>query len=695
MDQLVTREGRLFQVADERGDFSPESAASGLYMDNTRFLSRFELRIGGRRPTPLAASAADNIALRVYAQAFRAGAEEHDHAAPPNLAVRRQRVLHDGVLYERVTVTNYGLDDLDIALDLCFDADYADVFEVRGLTRPVRGERLPTTLGPDTAILGYRGLDHVVRRTRLRFDPVPARVDADHAHWTARIPGQGAIRLAVTVVAEEDGVAATPLTGEYDAAHAALEESYAAWRRACTAVKSDSDAFNRLLERSLLDLRLLRADLGAGPFFVAGIPWFAVPFGRDSLITAIEALPLDPEPARGTLRTLAALQGRVVDEWRREEPGKIPHELRRGEMAALDEIPFGRYYGSVDGTMLFLILLCDYYAWTADLALARDLLPNVRAALDWIDHYGDRDGDGFVEYEADTGRGLAVQSWKDSRDSMSHRDGAPARGAIAVSEAQGYVYDAKRRLAPIVAALGETDVAERLTAEAETLRGRFAEAFWMDDRDYPAIALDGAKRQVGTVASDAGHLLWSGILDDERAARVARRLVAPDLFSGWGVRTLSARERTYNPLSYHNGSVWPHDTALCVRGLKRYGFDAEVNLVASGLLRASAHVADARLPELFCGFAERDGPPVPYQLACAPQAWAAAAAFALTQAMLGLEPDAAASQLRLRPSLPDGIGRIALRGLRVGQAVVDLEVTRDGVQSNVRTGTLDIIVEPS
>ncbi len=738
MDQLVTREGRLFQVSDANGDFTRAHASSGLYAHNTRFLDLFELRVNGAAPRPLAASVAEDDIQRVWAQA-EVGEEPVPHGAP--LAVQRRRVLDDAAMYERITVTNYGRHATTVELELCFAADYADVFEVRGLRRPARGRSLQTEVDDrvGTVTLGYLGLDGVTRRTTLHFSLAPASLDAERATWRTPLAAQGSVTLDVTVgVAEGDGNRAhdraddpvqdqessfdvappgtagvgpltvlpasvcrqdaggprgdVPLRG-FDVAFAALRRSYADWRAACTVIETDDQALQTVLDRSALDLRLLLADLGDGPFPVAGIPWFAVPFGRDSLIAAIQALPLTTELARGALRTLAALQGREVNAQRQEEPGKIPHELRRGEMANLNEVPFGRYYGSVDSTPLFLVLLCDYDAWTGDLALARELLPNIRAALHWIDTYGDRDGDLLLEFEADSGRGLIVQSWKDSADSLSHRDGSPASGAIAVAEAQGYVYDAKRRLAPLLARLGENALAERLSREAAALKERFNAAYWMADRDYLALALDGAKRQVGTVASDAGHCLWSGIVDAEKAAPVARRLTAPDLFSGWGIRTLATGEATYNPMSYHNGSVWPHDTSLCALGLKRYSYDRAANAVAMAVIAAARRFPDARLPELYCGFDAADGLPVPYPLACSPQAWAAGAPLALVRAMLGLEPDAAAGVLRLRPCLPDGVERLSLRGLRVGAATVDLDVTRAGVESSVRTGALDVVVE--
>jgi glycogen debranching enzyme len=733
MDQLVTREGRLFQVSDANGDFTRAHEVSGLYAHNTRFLDVFEVRVNGAAARPLAASVAEDDIQRVWAQA-EVGGESVPHGAP--LAVQRQRVLDDAAMYERIIITNYGLMATTVELELRFAADYADVFEVRGLRRPARGQSLPAEVDDraGTVALGYLGLDGVTRRTTLCFNLAPASLDAECATWRTPLAAQGSVTLDVTVgVAEGDGDVVYDRAGDpvqdqessfgvappgtagilpasvcrqdaggpredvpprnFDAAFGALRRSYADWHASCTIMETDSQALQTVLDRSALDLRLLLADLGNGPFPVAGIPWFAVPFGRDSLIAAIQALPLTTNLARGTLRTLAALQGREINAQRQEEPGKIPHELRRGEMANLNEVPFGRYYGSVDSTPLFLVLLCDYDAWTGDLALARELLPNIRAALHWIDAYGDRDGDLLLEFEADSGRGLAVQSWKDSADSLSHRDGSLATGAIAVAEVQGYVYDAKRRLAPLLARLGEHDLAERLSREAAALKERFNAAYWMPDRDYLALALDGAKRQVGTVTSDAGHCLWSGIVDAEKAGPVARRLTAPDLFSGWGIRTLATGEATYNPMSYHNGSVWPHDTSLCALGLKRYGYDRAANAVAMAVVAAARRFPDARLPELYCGFDTADGLPVPYPLACSPQAWAAGAPLALVRAMLGLEPDAAAGVLRLRPLLPEGVDRLSLRGLRVGAATVDLDVTRAGVESSVRTGALDVVVD--
>ncbi len=686
MDQLVTREGDLFQVSDDHGDFSAVAPVSGLYTRDTRFLSRFELLVNGERPRVLNATAASNVEQRVFAQVRRVQETFHEL----RIGVERRRLLYQGVMYERINFTNYERVDLDLRIEFLFDADFVDLFEVRGMNRTRRGEQQPTQVRTDSVVLGYRGLDGIVRHTLLLFVSTPTLVEAQRSLWDVSLPSRGSMAIGIAVAPGFDGEI-PPIT-EFEQALAALATSYAQWHDTCMRITCDNELWSRVLKRSVLDLRVLLADVGDGQFPVAGIPWFAVPFGRDSLITAMQTLALTPDLARGTLRTLARLQGSVDDPRRQEQPGKILHELRQGEMANLDEVPFGRYYGSVDSTPLFLVLLGQYQDWTGDLELARELLPNIKAALRWLDLFGDGDGDGLLEFQAHGG-GLSVQSWKDSFDSMSHRDGTPAASPVAVSEVQGYAYDARSRLAPILARLGETDLAQQVTDKAKESRASFVRAFWMGDRQYLAIAVDGAKQRVGTVASDAGHCLWSGILDAYHAAKVAGKLLAPDLFSGWGIRTLSDQEATYNPMSYHNGSVWPHDNALCVLGLKRYGFDQATTRVASALVEAAVHFPYFRLPELFCGYGRDVGPPVAYPVACSPQAWAAATPIALVHALLGLAPDAPNGILRLRPLLPDGVNQLSLRGLRVGAAVLDVEVSRSGVDAAVREGELQVVTE--
>lgn len=638
------------------------------------------MTVDGRAPHLLSATTAENWIQRVYLMA--GPTEQFSHHA--GLIIQRERLLYGGALYERIRVRSAQRRPVQTVVELRFAADFADLFEVRGVRRAARGAAAAPLVAAAGVTLGYRGLDGLTRETALQFTPAPTRLTADLARWELVLaPGESQV-LEVSVTPVEGG--RRPAAASFDRAAAALRASYAEWAAGGTVIETDSDHLNRLLERSVLDLRLLTSDLGHGPFAVAGIPWFAVPFGRDSLLTALFALPFRPDLALGTLRTLAAFQGRALDPSRCEEPGKIPHELRTGEMANLGEVPFGRYYGSVDATPLFLLLACEYYAWTGDLESLRGLLPAIRSAIGWLERFGE----GFVTFEADRGLGLTVQSWKDSHDSLG---GGSLPGPVAVSEVQGYAYDAQRRLAPVLAALGEPELADRMARQAERRKQRFDAAFWMGTERYYALALDGAGQQVKAISSDIGHCLWSGIVPKARAAAVADRLTAPALCSGWGIRTLGTGESAYSPVSYHNGSVWPHDTALGVLGLKRYGFDEAAARVAASLIAAAAEFPLTRLPELFCGFDRSEGAPVAYPVACSPQAWAAATPLALLRALLGLEPDAALGVLRLRPHLPEGVRRISLRRLRVGQALVDLEVTLAGVRSQVTGGPLQIIVQ--
>ncbi len=696
MSELVMKEGDLFLVCDHNGDVMGGGSPHGLYHRDTRYLSRLELRVSGEPPHLLSASAAENHQMRFYYQTHRVGQTSYDQGSPGNVGLERRRVITGGVFYEQLELINYGRRPVPLVVEVRLEADFRDLFETRGLVRQARGEQLPPEVGSDRMTLAYRGLDGEVRRTLVTAHPAPAALDGQRISWSFTLGPRDRQTLLLAVAPER--AEGFPATVAFREALSEVKRSYDQWKQEATAVRTDNPLVNRTLERSRLDLRALMIDLGHGPFPVAGIPWFAVPFGRDSLITALQTLMVNPAVAVGTLRTLAALQGQEVNQARQEEPGKIVHEVRSGEMAALGEVPFGRYYGTVDATPLFLVLLGETYRWTGDLQLAASLLPQVRAALGWIQTYGDLDGDGFVEYQSDES-GLSVQAWKDSHDSIAHRSGELARSPMAVCEVQGYVYDAYRKMAPLLrdlAAAGHGEdlvaLAADLEARAEKLQQRFDEAFWMEDRQYYALALDGDKRQVGTVSSNPGHCLWSGIVPEHRRQAVAAALTGEELFSGWGIRTLSAREATYNPMSYHNGSVWPHDNGIIALGLKRAGFDEQAARLASALLEAANHFPYHRLPELFCGYPASEGEPVHYPVACAPQAWAAGAPYMLLHAILGLEPDAPKGLLRLRPYLPEGIDRIEVQGLRVGRAVLDLKVTRDGVAPVVRSGKLDVVV---
>jgi len=452
--------------------------------------------------------------------------------------------------------------------------------------------------------------------------------------------------------------------------------AYHAWGRGTTAIQTDHELFNLTLNRSLADLRLLIND-GPGPdqrYVAAGVPWFATLFGRDALISSFQSLAFRPQIAVETLEVLAAYQATESDDWRDADPGKILHELRTGEMALAGELPHTPYYGSIDSTPLWLILFAATYDWTGDKAFVDKLWPNALRALEWIDRYGDLDGDGFVEYERRSSRGLVNQGWKDSGDCIRDRHGTLATVPVALAEVQGYVFDAKRRIAELAAMRGDETLAARLRSEAEVLRRRFEDAYWVEDERYYAMALDGAKRQMDAFGSNAGQCLWSGIASPARARDVADRLMSPAMFSGWGIRTYAADQPGYNPIGYHTGSVWPHDTSLIAAGLKRYGFDEESNRLVGHVFQAAQHFPDFRLPELFCGF-DRDHSalPVPYPVACSPQAWAAGASFLFVETMLGLRAKAGQHELELHhPKLPDWLGKVTLTNLRVGDASVDL-----------------------
>jgi len=460
------------------------------------------------------------------------------------------------------------------------------------------------------------------------------------------------------------------ITGDEGAA------AYHAWERGTTTISSDHELFNLVLKRSVSDLRLLVND---GPaegqrYVAAGVPWFCTLFGRDALITSFQALAFRPQLAVETLEVLAAYQATEVDDWRDAEPGKILHELRTGEMARSGELPHTPYYGSVDSTPLWLVLLGATFDWTGDMALVDRLWPHALAALDWIDTYGDRDGDGFVEYERRSERGLLNQGWKDSSDAIRDRTGKQAVPPIALAEVQGYVFDAKRRMARLAEARGDAALASRLDAEAELLRERFEAAFWVADQRYYAMALDAEKKPADAIASNAGQCLWSGIVSTDRARDVIDHLLRPSMFSGWGIRSYAADQPGYNPIGYHTGTVWPHDTSLIAAGLKRYGFDDACNRLAGQMLEAAQHFPESRLPELFCGFDRTDvHSPVPYPVACSPQAWAAGSSFLFLETMLGLQAHADRGELELRhPHLPDWLNKVTLNDLRIGEASVDL-----------------------
>ncbi len=713
---LVLKHDRLFLLSDAFGDVKTDQRGLGLYTGDTRVLSRLELRLDGHRPLVLRTGTGAGYRSTIQMtnpDLARNPLEKGDRTemlARQSLGIVRERSVADG-LDEQVRIHNYTMHPERCVLTLALDADFADIFEVRGVRRPARGQRSPATVDTHGVSFEYRGLDGRTRRTRVQVSEPGTRMEtpAEHARpeepgvvlafdWT--IPPGGDRSLGVRVTSSVDEGPATRQAHAHSMATSDPEAAHRAWHGTSTSVTSSHAAAERAFRRSMSDLRLL-IDPGPGDgerYVAAGIPWYDTLFGRDSIITSLQLLSIRPQVASDTLSVLARLQATTSDDWRDAEPGKILHELRTGEMALAHEIPHTPYYGSVDSTPLFLVLLAAYERWTADMALVDRLWPAALAALDWIDRYGDSDGDGFVEYLRRSDQGLINQGWKDSADAIRWADGRLAEGSIALAEVQGYVYRARMGMARLARRRGETDLAGRLEGAAAELRERFEAAFWLEGAGTYAVALDGDKRAVDAVTSNAGHVLWSGLASAERAAGVAASLMGPDMFSGWGIRTLSAAMAGYNPISYHIGSIWPHDNAICAAGLWRYGFGEEASRVAAALLEATQYFRDARLPELFCGFDRTSSPyPVPYPVACSPQAWAAGATFQLLEAMLGLEPDAASHELQLRdPMLPAWLPEVRLHNLVVGDAVVDLLVRRSdgstGVEVLRRSGDLDVVV---
>jgi glycogen debranching enzyme len=673
------KHGDTFAVFDHYGDLASIGGPEGIYHTDTRYLSRLELRINGRQPLLLSSTVqVDNAAL-VVDLTNPDLIEDAGIALPRDtIHIHRFKYLWESACCERIALYNYSAETQRVRLDLHFAADFSDIFEVRGQRRPRRGWSSADCPGKEEVALRYEGLDGVMRETFIQFWPEPAWLDTTRAVFELSLAPEERFSIFVQVGCGRRAPDWGPRTffkGMREARRALRNSSARA-----AAIDSSHDLFNTLICRSISDVYTLITDTAAGPYPYAGIPWFATAFGRDGLITALLTLWLDPEIARGVLSYLALRQATALDPSRDAEPGKILHETRGGEMARLGENPFGLYYGSVDATPLFVLLAGQYFHRTGDVETMRRLWPNIEAALSWIDRYGDVDGDGLVEYRRKSETGLDNQGWKDSGDAIFHADGCLADPPIAVCEVQAYVYGAKTGAAAVARALGFQAVAVRLQHEAEALRERFDQDFWCEDLGTYALALDGAKRPCRVRTSNAGHALFTGIALPERAPRIARGLMDASFFTGWGIRTVASTEARYNPMSYHNGAVWPHDNALIALGFARYGFKSYAARIARAIFDAAVYMDLHRLPELFCGFqrTRRRGPTF-YPVACAPQAWAAATPFALLQACLGLRFDPTARQILFeQPVLPEFLDRVRLRNLRLGQTTADILVQRSG-----------------
>jgi len=721
---LTLKDDDLFLITDTMGNISAcldenSIGSLGLFCQDTRFLNRLELQIDGRSPVLLSSNADKGFVLSVLC-----ANPQLDAIPPETIGIQRELVLNGG-LFEEISLTNFSTRPVQFEISLSFDADFLDLFEIRGFQRDRRGQRLrlvPTlvqdhrldvmedstgdeaepvpALEPPEITLAYQGLDSSLMESRIQFLHHPPNILKGYtALWQVSLEPHETLtlgyRLQPLLNGRSPSAVNTPMTLMQAKAAELLEQTQ--WGEQVTRIRCDNKAMNQIIERAQQDIYLLRQTFGKGKVLSAGVPWFSTLFGRDSIIAASQTLILDPTIARDTLSILAHYQGKQHDDWRDEQPGKILHELRLGEMARCQEIPHTPYYGTVDATPLWLMLYAEYYAWTHDQETLERLWPNALAAMEWIDE--NLKETGYLAYARRSARGLQNQGWKDSGNCIVNRRGELAEAPIALCEVQAYVYAAKVRLAEIARLKKRIDLADRWTEEAQDLKRRFNRDFWMDDLDFCALALDGKGNLVDSITSNPGHCLNLGILDQDKALSVAERLQAPDMFNGWGIRTLSSLSPAYNPMGYHIGSVWPHDNSMTVLGLRSLGRIDQALEVTQGIFDMTLRQPYQRPPELFCGYERTvDHNPVQYPVACSPQAWATGSIFQLLLTMANLVPDAPNNCLRiLDPALPDTMHHLSLHNLRIGQTLLDLEFERVGSATACRVvkkrGNLRVVIE--
>jgi glycogen debranching enzyme len=713
---LVLKHNELYLVGESQSDGSGERA-TGLYARDTRFLDYWDLRINGVPLEPLDARVLGPDRAVVVGANGPLPADGHELTEPvrPLTIAVEQEVQLGADLRVRIRLGNFSGRVLPLAVSLEVGADFRDLFDIRGFPRHLQGGAYSPSMWQDNALtLGFTDRCGAMAGLVVSFSEPPSLTvastpeDEPEVEPIVLLPGFDHVREAQPLPPSPRGTAVFPVALDAGASWeilvtltpipadempiATVEQTPGHDDRCRMArISTDRPEVNRVLDRAADDLAMLQTSFQDGRLTAAGIPWFVAPFGRDSLIASLQTLHLTPDRAIETLRTLAALQGRTLDPFREEEPGKILHEMRYGEMARLGEIPHRPYYGSIDATPLFVMLFAETVRWTVDETLYRDLLPHVRRALEWIEQWGDRDGDLLVEYTTQPSHSAHIvhQGWKDSHDSLHDSEGQPVSGNIALVEVQGYVFAAYRWLADIVAHYGDAVWAADLRERSESVRRLVEKQFWLPKEEYYAQALDGEKRPVAAISSNPGHLLFCSLPSLQRTRLVAARLRRRDLDSGWGVRTLATGMPAYNPMSYHNGSVWPHDNSLIAAGLARYGDARGLERIAAGLFAAADRRPDHRLPELYCGFARHEeaiaDAPVPYPVGCSPQAWAAGAAPLLVRAMLGLEADLHKGMLRVAPAFPDWLSRVRIDGLEALGRRFDLEVVRDGAGYRVQS----------
>ena len=694
---IVLKQGDTFAIFDRFGDIHQiGSGTQGIFHGDTRYISRMELSINGHRPMLLSSSPReDNQMLMVDLTNPDFSLPDGSIVMRGTIHILRSKFLWQSACHEKIKLVNFGMDPVDFTVDFKFNADFIDIFEVRGMHREKKGKKHPPEEKGQRLRFAYTGLDLEERDTEIMFGLQPQEITSKSATYHFHLLPRQEVEVEVNI---GFGKANTreELPG-FDAARNAMNIYMDRTRQYCADVYTSNEQFNDWLNRSKADLITMATPTPYGLYPYAGVPWFSTPFGRDGIITAMECLWVEPELAKGVLQYLAHTQAKVFNDFQDAEPGKILHETRGGEMSALGEVPFQLYYGTIDATPLFVSLAGAYLERTGDFDTIRNIWPNIEKALYWIDHYGDIDGDGFVEYKTKSSKGLTNQGWKDSQDSVFYEDGRLAVDPIALCEVQGYVYDAKISAAFIAEALGYYDTSGNLKVEAQLLKDKFNQQFWSDTKQTYVLALDGNKEPCNVLSSNAGHCLFSGIATPERARLVAWNLLSDVMFSGWGVRTIATSESRYNPMSYHNGSIWPHDNAMIAYGFSRYRLQGEVAKLLAGIFDTAIATEDQRLPELFCGFERRKSQaPTAYPVACSPQAWSVGAVFMMLQAMLGMKVNALTNTISFcQPVMPEFLHEITISNLRLNDKQLTLQIrkSKDGVEVILLSGGQEVKIE--
>jgi glycogen debranching enzyme len=699
-NQLVIRDDELTFVTLQNGEIPvTENYGYGLYYHDCRHLSGFLIKLMDLPPTRILSS--DERGFRSTLVATNAEITDCKGKLIEKETILGSMVtVIPGQVQHTHTIQNFNTFAVTMSLTYEFDADFADMFTIRGITPPTNGKVLPARYDGKSLHLSYEGEDGHIRNTIIAFDPAPTTVEGRKCTFELSFEPQGSQTVKIHISVEDIAPGQRPEKPVVNTERRMnkILRSYVAALECCNNIPTSNNIFNSIMVRSLADLNMMRISLDGYMYHSAGVPWYDTLFGRDSLISALQLLPFEATVAKSTLLVNAKFQGKKTDAWRDEEPGKILHELRLGELANLNLIPQTPYYGTVDATPLFLILLSEYVNWTGDMELLKRLESNVDVALKWIDVYADIDKRGFTSYAVKSESGIYNQGWKDSFDSVSHSDGTLAKKPVALAEVQGYVYMAKKGLAPLFRLLGREQDAARLEKEAESLKARFNRRFWMEEKKYFAQALD-AEGLCDVISSNPAQCLWTGIIDPRYAKHLVDRIFRDDMFTEWGIRTLSSGERRYNPLGYHNGTVWPHDNSIIAMGLMKYGFVNEMSILFTGMYEASRAFENYRLPECFGGLPRSTySVPVRYPVACSPQAWASGTIPFMFTACLGIAPDALNNRLIIKkPHLPSWLVDVQFNNVKIGDTLTDLDFKRIENETLInvskKSGDIDVIIE--